>query len=79
MRPHSGEGCRREEGKGGTDGEFGKGKIKPSRERQSETLKISSVLINSCELFWEFCNFLNSVASFALSSVPSVLFGHFSA
>lgn len=48
MRPRSGEGCRQEEGKGDGRGVWsvGKGKIKPSREHPSETVKISSVLIN---------------------------------
>lgn len=48
MRSHSGEGCRQEEGKGDGWGVWsvGKGKIKPSREHPSETVKISSALIN---------------------------------
>lgn len=75
MRPGSGEGCRREEGKGG-DGwgvrSVGKGKIKPSQQHPSETLKISSVLINSWTFLGLLQLFFTAVAALALSSVPSV-------
>lgn len=45
---------RKEKGDGRGVWSVGKGKIKPSREHPSETVKISSVLMNSCELLWDF-------------------------